>query len=141
MSYQYSKPKLSHPWQWIDWLYMQTSKGKFFSQGWGDLGLIDKVVELGLLHSEPALIKPVFTEAPELYPQNDIRCYHYQFLSPVTLLPDEVKLARGCLIMPKGHGGIYDVPICVSMPGTGDEFYDRRVKTLAIPLAKQGIAT
>lgn len=143
-----SKKVLTHPWQWVDWLYLQTSKGKLFSDGWGDAELIAKIQKDSQLITKPASITPVFT-AVDVADNPMIRRYDYEFLSPVPGLPDEVKMARGCLIIPAPSNAdststpssLYGTPVCLSMPGSGEEGYARRIKALAEPLAKQGIAT
>lgn len=135
-----SRQVLTHPWQWVDWLYLQTSKGKLFSDGWGDTELIAKVQKDSQAFTKPANITPVFC-AVEAADNQAIRRYDYEFLSPVAGLPDEIKTARGCLITPANVDSIYATPVCLSMPGSGEEGYNRRIKALAEPLAKQGIST
>ena len=134
------KPRLMHPWQWLDWLYLQTGKGQLFNQGWGD---IEQTVEILGQNSDfgpVAAIKPTFTHTGALSDQGPWR-HECEFVSPVDYLPSETRLARACLISPVKSDAIYDLPICLSMPGSGDEGYDRRIKTLAQPLAEHGIAT
>ncbi len=135
-----SKQVLTHPWQWVDWLYLQTSKGKLFSDGWGDDELIAQVQKDSQSFTKPASISPAFSTV-EVENNPAIRRYDYAFLSPVPGLPDEIKTARGCLITPANVASIYSTPVCLSMPGSGEEGYERRIKALAEPLAKQGIST
>ena len=134
------KQRLTHPWQWVDWLYLQTGKGKLFGKGWGDPELTNLVVDKSRGYENPSPIDPAF-KLNTHSPAPGIKRYDYQFLSPVSQLPEEVKTARGCLILPDTFDSIYDAPVCLSMPGSGEEGYDRRIKALAIPLASQGIAT
>lgn len=132
------KPRLSHPYQWIDWLYLQTSKEKLFQKGWGDLQIIDEIIAKSQRLTPPVDIEITIVRQSIV---NNLRLYECEFISPSLQLPAESRTARFCVVLPHDASSMFSHPVCISMPGSGEEGYARRIKTLAKPLAKKGVAS
>jgi hypothetical protein len=123
----------------LDRLYAsQSNKRLFFRDGWGDLPLLERLAREGIVQTPAPAIRIDWEpsrDAPGAVLQAG------SFASPFTGagFPEASRTAYVERILPRGADA--RTPVCVHFAATGDEGFERRRRTLALPLAREGIGS
>jgi hypothetical protein len=124
---------------WLDRLYVRlTPIGSFFSQGWGDPEVVERVVEALRRPPPPRTIEIDWGQERTTL---GVRVRDGIFRSPVDdgSLPRESERGRVRLLLPiSAPPGGEPPPVCVFLSATGEQGYERR-SALAWPLVTRGM--
>ncbi len=123
----------------LDRLYARHSNSLlFFTDGWGDLPLLQELHHVGYRKGPPRTIEIVWEDVEE---KGGASYRRGSFASPFTdlPLPEESKNAYVELVLPRKASP--ETPICMHFAATGDEGFSRRRRTFALPLLKEGIGS
>ncbi|HOS77364.1 MAG TPA: alpha/beta hydrolase family protein, partial [Syntrophales bacterium] len=123
----------------LDRLYAsQSNKRLFFRDGWGDLPLLERLAREGPVQTPAPAIR-IDWEPPRDAPGAVLQAG--SFASPFTGagFPEASRTAYVERILPRGADA--RTSVCVHFAATGDEGFERRRRTLALPLAREGIGS
>lgn len=110
-----------------------------FSSGWGDRSLFDDTLARCVAQDLRAVPAEMGIQLHRRPSWGGVRRWHGRFMSPTPELPVECKPGRFELLLPDTpHSALGSVPVCVYLPGTGDEGFAFR-RWFALPLVRQGI--
>ncbi|XP_053207287.1 protein ABHD18-like [Panonychus citri] len=132
----------------IDTIYRSILLSKFFTQGWGDPENMKKIFSLRkIMSNRESCMKMVSTNHPIYIDKvvEDTKEYTLtegHFISPLEEylsegIPEESRIARFQLLVPKTWRHPYLKPICLHLAGTGDHFFWRRRALMAKPLLRE----
>ena len=135
-----------------DIIYRRLILSSFFSKGWGDVKVYERLLEARKVVSDRTKVNALI---PSDYPVELTKswtkdaCYIAEghFISPLAeffpgLLPKESENAHFQIIVPKKWPKKGRKPLCLHLAGTGDHYFWRRRNLMAKPLVKEhGIAS
>ena len=135
-----------------DIIYRRLILSSFFSKGWGDVKVYERLLEARKVVSDRTKVNALI---PSDYPVELTKswtkdaCYIAEghFVSPLAeffpgLLPKESENAHFQIIVPKKWPKKGRKPLCLHLAGTGDHYFWRRRNLMAKPLVKEhGIAS
>lgn len=135
-----------------DRIYRRFILSSFFSKGWGDVRVYERLLEARKLISDRTkcsdLISPHYPiELTKSWTKDACHIADGHFTSPLAhhfpgLLPKESEKAYFQVIIPKKWPQQGRKPLCLHLAGTGDHHFWRRRNLMAKPLAKEyGIAS
>ena len=131
-----------HVGYWVDRLFLGLSRPRtLFRRGWGDVRFIDRMQEFSALVAsrEPGPID-LRVESDTAYA--GIRVSKGTFRSPAADdLPPEAGDVTVWLVSGAAGASLSGRDVCVHLAGSGDEGLSRRLRALAIPLARRGIVS
>ena len=112
------------------------NRRRFFEQGWGRLSGLPDVDGDG---KDDGLPPAASVRWNEEFGVEGCVLRQGEFESPFrcSLFPDRCRTADVELILPRGWTG--STPVCIHFAATGDQGFDRRRRSMALPLAKRGI--
>lgn len=135
-----------------DRIYRSLILSSFFSKGWGDIKVYERLLEVRRVVSDRSRCNDLISEHYPVELNNSWTtdtCHiaEGQFTSPLAkffpgLLPKESEKACFQVIVPKTWRQQGRKPLCLHLAGTGDHHFWRRRNMMAKPLANEyGIAS
>ena len=135
-----------------DIIYRRFILSSFFSKGWGDIKVYERLLEARKVVSDRTKCNDLISshypvELTKSWTKDACYIAEGNFTSPLTqyfpgLLPKESENAHFQVIIPKRWPQQGRKPLCLHLAGTGDHHFWRRRNLMAKPLAKEyGIAS
>ncbi len=125
---------------YIDRQYIRFNANQLFKAGWGSQKLIESITtDLNLKKITTQNLIQIKLGNPTYY--QNYKLIEGFFISNALGLINTQKKADFMICMPKNMTSIKKQKICVSLAGSGDTDYEFRLKKIAIPLSKHGVAT
>lgn len=136
----------------IDVIYRRLILSSFFSKGWGDINVYERLLEARKTVTDREKCHKLISssypvELNKSWTKESFYIAEGHFTSPLAryfpdLLPKESEKAHFQVIIPKKWPRNGHKPACLHLAGTGDHYFWRRRNLTAKPLAKQyGIAS
>ena len=136
----------------IDVIYRRLILSSFFSKGWGDINVYERLLEARKTVTDREKCHKLISssypvELNKSWTKESFYIAEGHFTSPLAryfpdLLPKESEKAHFQVIVPKKWPRNGHKPACLHLAGTGDHYFWRRRNLMAKPLAKQyGIAS
>ena len=135
-----------------DRIYRSLILSSFFSKGWGDIKVYERLLEVRRVVSDRSRCNDLISEhypveLTNSWTTDTCHIAEGQFTSPLAkffpgLLPQESEKACFQVIVPKTWREQGRKPLCLHLAGTGDHHFWRRRNMMAKPLANEyGIAS
>ncbi|RWS11009.1 C4orf29-like protein [Dinothrombium tinctorium] len=137
----------------VDTVYRSVLLTKFFTNGWGNPQYMKRIFTFRKKISNRETCKKLVDRNHPIYidkiveTNSDCSVIEGHFLTPLyqympDLIPEEVKVAKFQMVLPRKWRHEFLKPICLHLAGTGDHFFWRRKTLMAKPLLREsGIAS
>ena len=114
------------------------NKPLLFSQGWGDANVFSSIHSWDAFRSTPDPVQ-INWQGKSVY-QDQVYCREANFISAFDHTSLALETRRACfrIVLPEKN---FSGPLYIHLAASGDEGFEYRYRTMALPLARKGIAS